>query len=91
MCPSFLPPSFLSSFFLRRVHALNCLRMAFQDAYLAVDVSAYLAPAMQTAVLGMAAPQWEVRGRALPGGQAAAVAAARGGWAAGGFGALQYR
>jgi hypothetical protein len=33
-----------------------------QDANLAVDVSAYLAPGLRCAVLGMAAPQWEVRG-----------------------------
>ncbi|KAL4419934.1 hypothetical protein ABPG75_007032 [Micractinium tetrahymenae] len=47
-----------------RVHAINCMRAAFQDAYLAVDTSAYLAPGMQAAIRGMAAPQWEVRNAA---------------------------
>ncbi len=45
----------------RSVHAINCMRAAFQDAHLGVDTSAYLAPGMQAAIRGMAAPQWEVR------------------------------
>lgn len=45
----------------RRVHALNCMRAAFQDSVLAIDTSAFLAEGLQTAILGMAAPQWEVR------------------------------
>ena len=43
-----------------RVHALNCLRMAFQDANLTMDTSAFLAAGMQTAIRGMAAKLWEV-------------------------------
>jgi hypothetical protein len=42
-----------------RVHALNCLRMAFQDANLTMDTSAFLAAGMQTAIRGMAAEMWE--------------------------------
>jgi len=36
------------------------MRAAFQDSNLAVDTSAFLAEGLQTAILGMAAPQWEV-------------------------------
>eukprot|EP00887_Chlorella_sp_A99_P000062 scaffold16.g62.t1 len=48
-----------------RVHAFNCLRMAFQSAVLAVDVSAYVAPGVEACILGLAAPQWEVRNAAM--------------------------
>jgi hypothetical protein len=44
----------------RRVHALNCLRAAFQDADLAIDMSAHLAAGLQVAILGMAAAEWQV-------------------------------
>lgn len=49
-----------------RVHAINCMRAAFQDAHLGVDTSAFLAPGMQAAIRGMAAPQWEVGGHVAP-------------------------
>ncbi|KAK9862251.1 hypothetical protein WJX84_009332 [Apatococcus fuscideae] len=46
------------------VHALNCLRMAFNHSDLALDSSGFFAQGMQTAILGMAAPAWEIRNSA---------------------------
>ncbi|GAB4815827.1 hypothetical protein N2152v2_002873 [Parachlorella kessleri] len=44
-----------------RVHALNVLRVAFSNAALATDTSAYYAKGLEASLLAMAAPQWEVR------------------------------
>lgn len=47
-----------------RVHAFNCLRMAFLDRTLATDASGFFAEGIQAAISALAAPQWEVRNAA---------------------------
>jgi len=44
-----------------QVHALNCLRGAFTESSIAVDVSGCVASGAETAILGMASPHWQVR------------------------------
>jgi hypothetical protein len=43
-----------------RVHAFNCLRVMFDSAALAADVSGFCAATLQACVLAMAASEWEV-------------------------------
>jgi len=50
---------------LPQVHAWNVLRMVFNDSSMSLDSSGFHAAGVAAAIQGMAAPEWEVRARAL--------------------------